>query len=146
MTGVNKAILVGHVGKDPEIRRTQDGRPVASFSLATSERWKDKASGERREATEWHRVVVFNEGLSKIVEQYVKKGSKLYVEGQIKTRKWQDKDGHDRYSTEIVLSAYKGQIALLDSGGERQAPSEESYGTQSGAQEKKPDFDDEIPF
>ncbi len=110
---LNKAMLIGHVGNDPEIHRTNDGRPIATFSLATSERWRDKNTGDRREATEWHRVVCFNENLCKLIEQYVKKGSRLHVEGAIKTRKW-EKDGVDRYSTEIVLQNFGGAITLLD--------------------------------
>lgn len=111
---VNKVILVGNVGKDPEMRRTQDGRPIANLRIATSETWRDKSSGERREKTEWHSVVVFNEGLCKVVEQYVKKGSKLYIEGQLQTRKWQDKDGQDRYSTEVVLQGFNSVLTMLD--------------------------------
>jgi single-strand DNA-binding protein len=114
---VNKVILVGNVGADPEIRRTQDGRPIANIRLATSETWRDRNSGERREKTEWHRVVVFNEGLCKVVEQYVKKGAKLYIEGQLQTRKWTDQQGQDRYSTEVVLKVYNGVLTMLDSGG-----------------------------
>jgi single-strand DNA-binding protein len=110
---VNKVILLGNVGKDPEMRTTQDGRPIANFSVATSESWTDKASGEKKERVEWHRVVVFNEGLAKVVEKYVRKGTKLYVEGAIQTRKWTDQSGQDRYSTEIVLSNFKGTLTLL---------------------------------
>jgi single-strand DNA-binding protein len=112
---VNKVILVGNVGKDPEIRRTQDGRPIANLSLATSESWRDKNTGERKEKTEWHRVVVFNEGLCKVVEQYVKKGSKLYVEGALQTRKWTDQSGVEKYSTEIVLQGFNSVLTMLDS-------------------------------
>ena len=111
---VNKVILVGNVGKDPEIRRTQDGRPIANLSLATSETWRDKATGERKEKTEWHRVVVFSEPLCKVIEQYVKKGSKLYVEGALQTRKWTDKDGQEKYSTEVVLQGFNGSLTMLD--------------------------------
>ena len=111
---VNKVILVGNVGKDPEIRRTQDGRPIANLSLATSESWRDKNSGERKEKTEWHRVVVFNEGLCKVVEQYVKKGSKLYVEGALQTRKWTDQAGVEKYSTEIVRQGFNSVLTRLD--------------------------------
>jgi single-strand DNA-binding protein len=111
---VNKVILLGNCGADPEIRRTQDGRPIASIRLATSENWRDRESGERREKTEWHSIVVFNEGLCKVIEQYVKKGSKIYVEGQLKTRKWQDQSGNDRYSTEIVLQGFNCTLQLLD--------------------------------
>jgi single-strand DNA-binding protein len=111
---VNKVILVGNLGKDPEIRRTQDGRPIANLRIATSETWRDKASGERREKTEWHSVVVFNENLCKVVEQYLRKGSKVYVEGQLQTRKWQDQSGQDRYSTEVVLQGFNGTLTMLD--------------------------------
>ena len=111
---VNKVILIGNVGADPEIRRTQDGRPIANIRLATSESWRDKNSGEKREKTEWHRVVVFNEGLCKVVEQYVKKGAKLYIEGQLQTRKWQNKEGQDQYSTEVVLQGFGSTLTMLD--------------------------------
>ncbi|MEP1207997.1 MAG: single-stranded DNA-binding protein [Rhizobiaceae bacterium] len=112
---VNKVILVGNLGADPEIRRTQDGRPIANFSVATSESWRDKNTGERREKTEWHRVVCFNEGLCKVIEQYVKKGSKVYIEGQLQTRKWQDQSGQDKYTTEVVLQGFNGNLTMLDS-------------------------------
>ncbi|MBB3389294.1 single-strand DNA-binding protein [Rhizobium sp. BK275] len=115
---VNKVILVGNVGADPEIRRTQDGRPIANLRIATSETWRDRNSGERREKTEWHTVVVFNEGLCKVVEQYVKKGAKLYIEGALQTRKWQDQNGNDRYSTEIVLQGFNSTLTMLDGRGE----------------------------
>ncbi|NTA37109.1 single-stranded DNA-binding protein [Agrobacterium salinitolerans] len=115
---VNKVILIGNVGADPEIRRTQDGRPIANLRIATSETWRDRNSGERREKTEWHTVVVFNEGLCKVVEQYVKKGAKLYIEGQLQTRKWQDQTGNDRYSTEIVLQGFNSTLTMLDGRGE----------------------------
>jgi|GEM_PF-293162 len=111
---INKAIIIGHVGGDPDIRSLPDGGRVANFTLATSERWNDK-DGNKQERTEWHRITIWNEGLVKVVESYVKKGSKLYVEGQLQTRKWQDKDGVDRYTTEIVLKPYRGEIKLLDS-------------------------------
>jgi len=114
---VNKVILVGNVGKDPEMRRTQDGRPIANLRIATSENWRDKTTGERREKTEWHSVVVFNEGLCRVVEQYVKKGSKLYIEGALQTRKWQGQDGQDRYSTEIVLQGFNSVLTMLDARG-----------------------------
>src|SRR5215467_6597969 len=103
---VNKVILVGNLGADPEVRRTQDGRPIVNLRVATSDTWRDKNSGERREKTEWHRVVIFSEGLAKIAEQYLKKGSKVYLEGALQTRKWQDKDGQDRYSTEVLLQGF----------------------------------------
>jgi single-strand DNA-binding protein len=111
---VNKVILVGNVGKDPEIRRTQDGRPIANLSIATSESWRDKNSGEKKEKTEWHRVVVFSEPLCKVIEQYVKKGAKLYIEGALQTRKWTDKDGVEKFSTEVVLQGYGGTMTMLD--------------------------------
>ena len=111
---VNKVILIGNLGADPEIRRTQDGRPIANLRVATSESWRDKTTGERREKTEWHRVVIFNEGLCKIVEQYLKKGAKVYLEGALQTRKWQDKEGHDRYSTEVVLQGFNSTLTMLD--------------------------------
>ena len=114
---VNKVILVGNVGKDPEIRRTQDGRPIANLSLATSESWRDKATGEKKEKTEWHRVVIFSEPLCKIVEQYVKKGAKLYIEGQLQTRKWTDQSGAEKYSTEVVLQGFNGSLTMLDGAG-----------------------------
>lgn len=115
---VNKVILIGNVGADPEIRRTQDGRAIANLRIATSEQWRDRNSGERREKTEWHNVVVFNEGLTKVVEQYVKKGAKLYIEGALQTRKWQDQNGNDRYSTEIVLQGFNSTLTMLDGRGE----------------------------
>ncbi|KZL19118.1 Single-stranded DNA-binding protein [Pseudovibrio axinellae] len=115
---VNKVILVGNLGADPEVRRTQDGRPIVNLRIATSESWRDRSSGERRERTEWHRVVVFNEGLAKVAEQYLRKGSKVYLEGQIQTRKWQDQSGQDRYSTEIVLQGFNSTLTMLDGRGE----------------------------
>jgi single-strand DNA-binding protein len=114
---VNKVILIGNLGADPEIRRTQDGRPIANLRLATSESWRDKATGERKEKTEWHRVVIFNENLCRIAEQYLKKGAKVYVEGALQTRKWQDQSGQDRYSTEVVLQGFRGELTLLDRAG-----------------------------
>jgi len=114
---VNKVILVGNLGKDPEIRRTQDGRPIANLRIATSETWRDKATGERREKTEWHSVVVFNEGLCRVVEQYLKKGAKVYIEGALQTRKWQGQDGQDRYTTEVVLQGFNSVLTMLDARG-----------------------------
>jgi single-strand DNA-binding protein len=114
MAGINKVILVGNLGKDPEVRRTQDGRAIANLSIATSETWRDKQTGERREKTEWHRVVIFNEGLSKVAEQYLKKGSKVYLEGSLQTRKWTDQAGVEKYSTEVVLQAFNGKLLMLD--------------------------------
>jgi single-strand DNA-binding protein len=114
---VNKVILVGNLGKDPEIRRTQDGRPIANLSVATSETWRDKATGERKEKTEWHRVVIFNEGLCKVAEQYLKKGAKIYVEGALQTRKWTDQSGVEKYSTEVVLQGFNSTLTMLDGRG-----------------------------
>ena len=149
---VNKCILVGNVGKDPEIRRTQDGRPIANLSIATSESWRDKNSGERKEKTEWHRVVVFNEGLCKVVEQYVRKGAKLYIEGALQTRKWTDKDGVEKYSTEVVLQGYGSTLTMLDGpakaeGEGRGAGGEvrNSYAEATG-KSARGDMNDDIPF
>lgn len=114
---VNKVILVGNLGKDPEIRRTQDGRPIANLSIATSETWRDKGTGERKEKTEWHRVVIFNEGLCKVAEQYLKKGAKVYIEGQLQTRKWTDQSGVEKYSTEVVLQGFNSNLTMLDGRG-----------------------------
>src|ERR1700719_2969671 len=117
-SSVNKVILIGNLGADPEIRRTQDGRPIANLRVATSESWRDKATGERKEKTEWHRVVIFNEGLCKIAEQYLKKGAKVYLEGALQTRKWQDQQsGQDRYTTEVVLQGFNSQLTMLDRAG-----------------------------
>jgi single-strand DNA-binding protein len=152
---INKVILIGNLGADPEIRRTQDGRPIANLRVATSETWRDKTTGERREKTEWHRVVIFNEGLCKIVEQYLKKGSKVYLEGALQTRKWQDKDGQDRYSTEVVLQGFNSQLTMLDRAG-GSASASDDFGSpgptaarkpaMAGAGGKRDDMDDEIPF
>ena len=114
---VNKVILVGNLGKDPEIRRTQDGRPIANLSVATSESWRDKTTGERKEKTEWHRVVIFNEASAKVAEQYLKKGAKVYLEGQLQTRKWTDKAGVEKYSTEVVLQGFNSTLTMLDGRG-----------------------------
>lgn len=119
---VNKVILVGNLGKDPEIRRTQDGRPIANLRIATTESWRDKNSGEKREKTEWHSVVIFNEGLCKVAEQYLRKGAKVYIEGQLQTRKWQDQQGQDRYSTEVVLQNFGHNLTMLDGGRSAGAP------------------------
>ena len=147
---VNKVILVGNLGADPEIRQTKDGRPIANLSVATSENWKDRNTGERREKTEWHRVVIFNEGLTRIVEQYLKKGSKVYLEGQLQTRKWQDQNGNDRYTTEVVLQGFNSTLTMLDgrSGGgssfERDGGGMSEQGGSSGGQSYE--LDDDIPF
>jgi single-strand DNA-binding protein len=148
---VNKVILVGNLGRDPEVRSTQDGAKIVQLSLATSESWNDRASGERRERTEWHRVVIFNERLAEVAEKYLHKGSKLYVEGQLQTRKWQDKEGLDRYTTEIVLGRFRGELTMLDSrssegGGYGGGPSEEPVAAGAGGGGGASDLDDEIPF
>jgi single-strand DNA-binding protein len=111
---VNKVILIGNLGKDPEIRRTQDGRPIANLNVATSESWRDKNTGEKREKTEWHRVVIFNENLCKVAEQYLRKGAKVYIEGQLQTRKWSDQNGVEKFSTEVVLQGFNGTLTMLD--------------------------------
>ena len=155
---VNKVILIGNLGADPEIRRTQDGRPIANLRVATSESWRDKATGERKEKTEWHRVVIFSEGLCKIAEQYLKKGSKIYIEGQLQTRKYNDKDGVEKYSTEVVLQNFNSTLTMLDTrsgGGGGADASDDSFGSQGASPARKPamagagkrgDMDDEIPF
>jgi single-strand DNA-binding protein len=160
---VNKVILVGNLGKDPETRRMSNGDPVVSLRLATSESWRDKQSGERKEKTEWHSVVIFNENLAKVAEQYLKKGSKIYVEGQLQTREWQDKDGVKKYTTEIVLQRYRGELTILDSrdsGGREQMEdgggaggyvSDRSRSAPSADRRPAPssrasDLDDDIPF
>ena len=146
---VNKVILIGNLGNDPEIRRTQDGRPIANRSVATSDTWRDKNTGERKEKTEWHRVVIFNEGLCRIAEQYLKKGAKVYLEGQLQTRKWQDKDGKDRYSTEVVLNGYGSVLMMLDKpeGKSGRVSSEENrYAAATGRSQPGDDMNDDIPF
>ena len=158
---VNKVILVGNLGKDPEIRRTQDGRAIANLSVATSETWRDKATGERKEKTEWHRVVIFNEGLAKVAEQYLKKGAKVYVEGQLQTRKWTDQSGAEKYTTEIVLQGFNSNLTMLDGrgggasfGGDDAGGDFGAVGPSSGpaprravpAGARNSDMDDDIPF
>lgn len=159
---VNKVILVGNLGRDPEIRRTQDGRPIANLSVATSESWRDKTTGERREKTEWHRVVIFNEGLCKVVEQYLKKGAKVYLEGQLQTRKYTDKDGVEKYSTEVVLQGFNSVLTMLDRAGGGGGGGDDfgsdagsDFGSSSPAPRRQPatagaggkrDLDDDIPF
>lgn len=145
---VNRVILVGNVGADPEIKRLQSGSPIANLRIATSETWKDR-SGERKEKTEWHTVICFNEGLCKIIEQYVKKGSKLYVEGSLQTRKWQDQSGNDRYSTEVVLQSFGSTLTLLDSpSSDRQTRQQSSHESGYGKQpaDYNPDDPNEFPF
>jgi single-strand DNA-binding protein len=163
---VNKVILVGNLGKDPEIRRTQDGRPIANLSVATSESWRDKATGERKEKTEWHRVVIFSEPLCKIVEQYLKKGAKVYLEGQLQTRKWTDQAGVEKYSTEVVLQGFNSVLTMLDgrsggAAGGNFGPDESGGGGDFGSSgpssaaprravaaggARNSDMDDDIPF
>ena len=157
---VNKVILVGNLGKDPEVRTFQNGGKVCNFSIATSENWKDKNTGERQEKTQWHNIAVFSEPLANIAEQYLKKGSKVYVEGQLETRKWQDQSGNDRYSTEVVLKGYNATMTMLDSRGDgatlssRQNDYSSDYGSDnvnkatsnSTQSEGIGDLDDEIPF
>lgn len=162
---VNKVILIGNVGADPEIRRSQDGKPIANLRIATSDSWRDRNSGERKEKTEWHTVVVFNEGIAKVVEQYVKKGSKLYLEGALQTRKWQDRDGNDRYSTEVILTGFNCSLQMLSAnggggdrggygggrsggnygGGQDRSASERSN-QQGGNQGAFDPLDDDVPF
>jgi single-strand DNA-binding protein len=128
---VNRVILIGNLGKDPEVRRTQDGKAIANLSVATSESWKDKSTGEKKERTEWHRVVIFNEGLSRVAEQYLKKGSKVYLEGSLQTRKWTDKDSIERYSTEVVLQGFNSQLVMLDGrGGEKPEQAQADDGSE----------------
>lgn len=141
---VNKVILVGNLGADPEMRNMQNGKPVCTLRVATSETWRDKSSGERKDRTEWHRVVIFNEGLCRVAEQYLKKGAKVYIEGQIQARKWQDQKGEDRYSTEIVLQGFNSTLTMLDSRGDSGGQSEQSYGAASGGGGAP--IDDSIPF
>ena len=141
---VNKVILVGNLGKDPESRRFPSGGQVVSFTLATSESWRDKASGDRKEKTEWHRVVIFNENIAKVAEAYCKKGSKVYLEGSLQTRKWQDKDGADRYSTEVNIGRFDGKLVLLDGRSEGRVNDDARQGPVGGG--GAPDLDDSIPF
>ncbi|HLT77208.1 MAG TPA: single-stranded DNA-binding protein [Ferrovibrio sp.] len=161
---VNKVILVGNLGRDPEIRTMQSGEEVCQLSVATSETWRDKASGERKERTEWHRVVIFNENLVKVAKQYLKKGSKVYLEGSLQTRKWTDKDGVEKFTTEVVLQRYRGELTMLDGRGEGGGgggfSSGDDYGSGGGssggfgggsrsggsAPPRRDDLDDEIPF
>ncbi|MBL8537212.1 MAG: single-stranded DNA-binding protein [Hyphomonadaceae bacterium] len=157
---VNKVILVGNLGKDPEVRRLNSGDPVVNLRIATSETWRDKQSGERKEKTEWHNVVIFNEQLAKVAEQYLKKGSTVYIEGQLQTRKWTDQSGQEKYTTEVVLQKYRGELTMLggrgDGGGARSYDDEGGGSFSSRAGSKRvsdgpresfnADLDDEIPF
>lgn len=153
---VNKVILVGNLGRDPEVRHTQDGKPIVNMSLATSENWRDRATGERRERTEWHRVVIFNERLGEVAQKFLRKGSKVYLEGQLQTRKWTDQAGIEKYSTEVVLQNFRGELTMLDSRSEGGGASTGDYGSTGGSTDPGPaqspvpagggDLDDEIPF
>lgn len=147
---VNKVILVGNLGKDPEIKSMQDGSKLANLTIATSEHWKDKETQERKEKTEWHRVVIFNEKLAEIAEKYLRKGSKIYVEGQLQTRKWTDQSGQERYTTEVVVPRFRGEITMLDSKGQGGGGATESFDssapTSRAAMPSMEDIDDEIPF
>jgi single-strand DNA-binding protein len=145
---VNKVILVGNLGKDPDVRRTNAGDPVINLSVATSETWRDKNTGERKEKTEWHRVVIFNENLGKVAEQYLRKGAKVYLEGQLQTRKFTDKDGAERYTTEVVLSRFRGDLVMLDSRSSESAgaPARMSGPAEPPASFERNEMDDEIPF
>ncbi len=170
---VNKVIVVGNLGRDPEVRRLSNGEPVVNLRIATSETWKDKGTGERKEKTEWHSVVIFNENLARVAEQYLKKGSKVYVEGQLQTRKWQDQSGQEKYTTEIVLQRFRGELTILDSRGgggseygdeepgqiarggdfgrsssqeRRPAPSSSGGNSGGGGGSRYSDLDDDIPF
>ena len=159
MSSLNKVTLIGNLGRDPEVRRTQANDPVVSLSIATSETWRDKVSGEKRERTEWHRVVIFNENLAKVAEQYLKKGSKVYLEGQLQTRKY-EQNGVEKYTTEVVLQRFRGEIVLLGDGGSGRPPpasGPEDYGTArargenpggaaAGGSKYGEAFDDDIPF
>ena len=156
---INKVILVGNLGFDPEVRATQDGREICNLRLATSESWKDRQTGERKEKTEWHRVVIFSEPLVRVAKEYLRKGSKIYVEGQLQTRKWTNKDGQDQYSTEVVLQGFNGNLTMLDKPGDRGGSSrdmggDEGYSQQGSYGQQQPqraraveaELDDEIPF
>ena len=160
---VNKVILVGNLGRDPEVRRLNSGEPVVNLRIATSENWKDKTTGERKEKTEWHSVVIFNENLARVAEQYLRKGSKVYIEGQLQTRKWTDQSGQEKYTTEVVLQRFRGELTLLDSRGGGGEASDDDRGSRgefgrSSPMEKRPamadtggsrfasDLDDDIPF
>lgn len=148
MASLNKAVLIGNLGRDPEVRHTQDGKAIVNLSIATSESWRDKATGEKKEKSEWHRVVIFNEGLAKVAEAYLKKGSTVYIEGQLQTRKWTDKDGVEKYSTEIVLQNYRGELVML-SGKDGTAARPDPAGEFKATVKKNfpaAQLDDEVPF
>lgn len=139
MTGINKVILVGSLGRDPEIRRLNSGDPVCNLRVATSEQWRDKSTGERKEKTTWHNVVIFNDNIAKVAENYLRKGSKVYIEGQLQTRKWTDQNGQEKYTTEIVLQRYRGELQMLDSKGQ-------GGGGHTEPAIDAPDLDDSVPF
>ena len=144
---VNKVILLGNLGRDPDIRATQDGNKIVNLSIATSERWKDRNSGEQREKTEWHRVVVFNEGLVNVVQQYLKKGAQVYVEGQLTTRKWKDEQsGQDKYSTEILIQGYNSSLTMLGGGNQNSIPSQDNKQSFDDSSMAQNELDDDIPF
>jgi len=156
---LNKVMLIGNLGRDPEVRQMQDGKPVVNLSIATSESWRDRSSGERRERTEWHRVVIFNEHLADVAQKYLHKGSKVFLEGQLRTRKWTDQSGQEKYSTEVVIERFRGELTMLDSrgegggggggGGYNQDPGPSGGGSSQGGPQSSPttdDLDDDIPF
>ena len=146
MSSLNKVTLIGNLGKDPEIRTTGDGKEIANFSIATSETWKDKTTGEKKDKTEWHRVVCFNEGLTRVIKSYVKKGSKIYVEGQLQTRKWTNQEGQEVYTTEVILQNYNSSLILLDSKGENTPQGINNASVVNKPEFKNEQLDDEIPF
>lgn len=143
---VNKVILVGNLGADPEIKRLNSGDAIVNLRIATSESWRDRNSGERKEKTEWHRVVIFNDNLAKVAEQYLRKGSKVFIEGQLQTRKWQDQSGNDKYSTEIVLQKFRGELQMLSGQSDGQSRDESRSDQGQGGRPSSGDLDDEIPF
>lgn len=155
MTSLNKVIIIGNLGKDPEVRSTSNGKKVANLTVATSEKWVDKNTNEKKEKTEWHRISIFSEGLASVCEKYLKKGSKVYIEGQLQTRKWQDQQGQDRYSTEVVLQGFDAKLIILDSA--KNAPTDnhsnsefaksaQHYEAKQNGFQPQDDLDDEIPF
>jgi len=146
MSSLNKVTLIGNLGKDPEIRTTGDGKEIANFSVATRETWKDKTTGEKKDKTEWHRVVCFNEGLTRVIKSYVKKGSKIYVEGQLQTRKWTNQEGQEVYTTEVILQNYNSSLILLDSKGENAPQGANNASVVNKPEFKNEELDDEIPF
>ena len=146
MSSLNKVTLIGNLGKDPEIRTTGDGKEIANFSIATSETWKDKTTGEKKDKTEWHRLVCFNEGLTRVIKSYVKKGSKIYIEGQLQTRKWTNQEGQEVYTTEVILQNYNSSLILLDSKGDNAPQGANSTSVVNKPEFKNEQLDDEIPF